>query len=461
MSINASLIKSLVAATWSKVSIALYRLLQVPLLITTLGVENYGIWLVLYSLPSWLTLANLGFGSVAANEMSIAMAAGNVDQAKKVYSSTFAVLSSLLFLGGLASLLLIPLSSRSSFFSNGALLIDREKAYTIAWLSIAVFVSFFGELSWGRFRAANKTHFAILITSFEPWAELICMYITLKLSTSLSSLAFSVLCSNVIYVLIKHWLSFSVLPVLSFSLQDIDRSKFKNLLKNGIAFQAFPLGNALLLQGSILIIQMVLGPVAVALFATARTLVRTVNQSMDIINQSIWPQVSILFGLNNSQKLIKLHRKAVISTFIIALIGTLFLIFFGKFIYEKWLGASLHLPQQLLMIFLCSIPLNGIWQASSVIHMACNKHEGTAKRFLLCTIASAIACYLFSLYMGIEGAALSTILVDVLMIPYVLNRSLSIIGDNWYNFRKSIFNDLRLIPTLISRSLITSVKARI
>src|SRR5947207_887377 len=99
MQVKAALFRNAIAGGAGKISVLLFRLVQVPLLLTALGIPEFGRWLVISSLPSWLTLANLGFGTVAANEMSMAVAEGNLERANRVFSTTLALVGAIGVLG--------------------------------------------------------------------------------------------------------------------------------------------------------------------------------------------------------------------------------------------------------------------------------------------------------------------------------------------------------------------------
>src|SRR5665647_450785 len=92
MSVKKNIFKNASAQIISKASSSVIRLLQVPLLIHFLGVEDFGRWTVLYTIPSWLAFTNLGFGSVGANQMSMFVANGDLQNARKVFSTTLAII---------------------------------------------------------------------------------------------------------------------------------------------------------------------------------------------------------------------------------------------------------------------------------------------------------------------------------------------------------------------------------
>lgn len=445
MSVKKSLAKNLGAGIWSRSSTILFRLIQVPLIISVLGVEDYGRWLVLYSLPSWLTLANMGFGSVASNEMVMSVANGDMTKARQVFSTALAIIAMI----GLGCMIII---SAGAFFVPWEHFLKAdasrhtEFSFAVIYLALTIFISFSSEVFGGRFRAARKAHLRVVLTSFLPWISLLGMVIILQFTKRFDYLALSQLIATIIFFFIYQWTSWRVLPDLSFSVKQIQFSHSKFLLKKGVAFQAFPLGNALIFQGNIIIVQSVLGPGAVALFGTARTLVRTINQAMEMINQAIWPEMSHLFGAKNFNKAAKLHRTGVMMSISLSLIGLIVLSLFGKTLYGFWVGKSMELPQYLLLLFLLPIPFNALWLTSSVVHMASNRHEGLAVRYLIATVISAIACAILSYTLGIEGAAFSTLIADVILIPYVLKRSLDLTKDNSHDFYAGVWKNIKEIP---------------
>lgn len=447
MSIKKSLLRNLGASTWGKISLILVRLMEVPLLLLYIGVDDYGRWLIISSLPSWLSMANFGFGSVGSSEMTMAVAAGNMHKGRSVFSTAFALVIGIGIAGIVLTALLVPFVP----WENILLVPEarrKELAYAAFWLTVSVFISFSSELFEGRLRAAHKAHLGILVLSFHPWISLLLLFIVLSFSTRFDIIAFTSFCAILIQVLMLKWLSHKAIPELDFSLQGVKKKWFKVLFRKGVAFQAFPLGNALLFQGNLLVVQAVLGPGAVALFGTTRTLVRSINQVLTLIYHSIWPELSYLFGAKDMVRLARLHRVSVGMSILIACVGVFFLAIIGPFMYEMWVGQTIKLPHYLLLLFLLPIPFNALWFTSSAIHSACNQHEGLAKRYLLASALSLLFCVWLSYEWGIGGAALSTLVAELVLIPYVFRRSLKLTEDTWSAFIPGIFKEATSIISL-------------
>ena len=423
-----NVVKNIGAGSWGRLSTILFKLCQVPLLLSYLSTEDYGRWLILYSLPSWLAYASQGFGSVAANEIPISVAAGKLPVAQRVYATSFAFMVLLTVGGMLLTLTVAPLIPWDRFLELEA---DRqgEVVRAVVCLALAVFLSFFSELFYGRFRAAQLAHRSILITSFQNWIELLFLFVALQFTTALDHLAYAMVAAICVYLLAYGWLSYRAYSRLRFRWKLVRVREFRVLFFKGFAFQAFPLGNALLFQGNLLAVQLMLGPTAVALFGTARTLVRVVNQALELISKSIWPELSYLFGAGKAAGVRRLHRLGLGLCVTLSVLGVGGLSLLGGWLYQLWVGESIALPHWLLLLFLLPIPFNALWLTSSTVLMASNQHTYLARRYLLATTTAAIGCAVLTYFFGLGGAAVSTLIADLILIPYVVTRVLELTDD--------------------------------
>lgn len=363
----------------------------------------------------------------------MAVAAGDLPRARSVYSTALALITGIGLTGSCITFLASPLVPWEKFLSV-PFARHGELVTAANCLGLAVFVSFFVDTFYGRFQAARRAHQAVWLNGGRPWIEFAAMFTALQFSPRLDVLAAAMLSSSIAFLSLYQWLSRRSLPEITFALNDVQKGKFAQLFRKGIAFQAFPFGNALLFQGNLLIVQYFLGPVAVTIFATARTLSRSVSQSMELVNQAIWPELSRLLSTGDLLRASRLHRIAILVSGMMALSSVTVLATFGHSLYGWWTGRAIDMPHYLLLIFLLPIPLNVLWFTSSVVHAACNQHEGLAIRYMIATCLASIACATLAYSWGLEGAAISSLAVDLLLIPYVLKRSLALTGESWQTF---------------------------
>ena len=63
--------------TWiAKLASSIIQFVQIPILFHYWTIQMNGEWMVLSAIPSYLSFSNIGFGSVAGNEMTMLMARG-------------------------------------------------------------------------------------------------------------------------------------------------------------------------------------------------------------------------------------------------------------------------------------------------------------------------------------------------------------------------------------------------
>src|SRR3990172_3046197 len=99
MTTKKALIKNTISTGWSRSSNMIIQVIQVPVLISALGVEDYGRWLVISSFSAWISLSNIGFGNVASNQISMMVASDNIDEARKTYSTASYLVALITFIG--------------------------------------------------------------------------------------------------------------------------------------------------------------------------------------------------------------------------------------------------------------------------------------------------------------------------------------------------------------------------
>ena len=74
--VRARVIRNLGANGVSQIVNIIVQLCSVPLFLRFWGVTLYGEWLTLSAIPAYLAMSDLGFASVAANDMTMRVARG-------------------------------------------------------------------------------------------------------------------------------------------------------------------------------------------------------------------------------------------------------------------------------------------------------------------------------------------------------------------------------------------------
>src|ERR1700686_472802 len=71
----------------SKLASTIIQLIQVPVFLHFWSVPLYGGWMIINSIPAYLSFSNVGFGTVAGNEMTMLVARDDREGALRVFQS--------------------------------------------------------------------------------------------------------------------------------------------------------------------------------------------------------------------------------------------------------------------------------------------------------------------------------------------------------------------------------------
>ncbi len=107
------LISGFFATALGPIITAILQVTSVPVYLRAWGGALYGEWLILSAAPMYFALSDIGFASVAANDMTIRVAAGDRSGAVETFQSTWvliSLLSALMLTGVLITTPLIPLN---------------------------------------------------------------------------------------------------------------------------------------------------------------------------------------------------------------------------------------------------------------------------------------------------------------------------------------------------------------
>ncbi len=134
------------AQIYSQIVIIGVQLIMLPLLLRAWGPGLYSAWVVLTSIPIYLSLSDFGFTFVAKNEMTMMVAAGDKKAALSVFHSVFSILtiSCLLILAGWSFFIgPIPLNA---LFHFGSALSEPSAKSVLTYGLYGVLISQFQSL---------------------------------------------------------------------------------------------------------------------------------------------------------------------------------------------------------------------------------------------------------------------------------------------------------------------------
>jgi O-antigen/teichoic acid export membrane protein len=232
---------------------------------------------------------------------------------------------------------------------------------------------------------------------------------------------------------------------LPFGIRHASMQRVRKLWGPAIALMAFPVGDAISLQGMTMMVGIVLGPLAVAVFNPMRTLSRPVVQLSNAVRNSVWQELSAAYGQHNWVLARKLHRSAIQVSLLLALPCSIALTVAGPRIFAFWTHGRLIMDVPTFDFLMAVVLLNSLWNASSAVPLAANKHQGLATVVLVLNCISLLLAYPLIKNFGVRGAGGALLLCEICMCAYVIPASNRLLSDRWQEFAVSMIDTSQIL----------------
>ena len=417
----------------SKAASTVIQLVQVPVLMHFWGVTTYGVWMVLTGLPTYLSFSNAGFGQVAGNDMTMLMARKEQDAALGVFQSCWWWIMMVMGLTGAAmsvALWLLPMGR----LLNIQTISETDVSWVLFWLGLTVLFGQLEQLLQAAYRCIARYSYGNFLKSGLSLAAFGAQLVPVVMGYGPRTTAMVLALANIAVTLILCVMVKRDIPWISYGWSHASFKEIKRLTRPSLAFMGFPLGNAFNIQGSQMAVNYAMGAKAVAVFATARTVSRLALQAVQMVSNTVWPELSIAFGAGNMEVVRTLHRRAcqialLMSLSVVVIVATL-----GPTFLHKWTLGKVPSSPGLVGLLLVVVVFYSLWSTSSTLVAAINLHERLATVYSIATGITVVVTYFAARKYGLYGAAGSLLLSELIMDAYVLPSSLKISHDTWGGF---------------------------
>jgi O-antigen/teichoic acid export membrane protein len=389
--------------------------------------------MVANAIPSYLAFSNIGFGSVASNEMTMLMGRDDKRSALRVFQSCWWLIMLVCFATIVllaAALWTLPIVR----WSKLTLISESDARWILFALGTAVMFAQLEQLLGAAYTSVGRYPFGTLLKSIFSLTAYAIMFVPVALGygTRVTAIVFAV--ANVAETVLMAIMVRRDVPWIRYGWEYASWAEIKRLTPPALAFMGFPMGNALNIQGTLLAVSWALGPADVVIFGTARTVSRVALQMVQLVNQTFWPELSSAFGAGNIAKVRSLHRRACQAALIIGLALIVIMLTIGPWFLRVWTLHQLPPGRTLLCILMVSVFFYAGWSTSSTLLTAINRHQKLASYYLFATGVTVVVTYFAARYVGLLAAAASLVLSELIMNFYVLPASLRLAEDTWAGF---------------------------
>ena len=426
------------ASNWvSKLASTITQLVQVPLFFHFWAASVYGNWLIVSAIPTYLTFSSIGFGNVASNEMTMLNSAGDREGALGVFQSCWWLISIICAAVGMLLVLVLYLVPAASLLNIHAIS-ESDTKWIIVYLGLSVLLGQLEQLMSAAYTCVARYAFGSFLKSVISLAAFCASMVPIVLGYGPRTMALVYAITSALGTLTLVLFVRKDIPWIEFGWKHARFSEIRRLASPAFAFMGFPIGIALNLQGTLIAVGYALGPVDVAIFASARTVSRVALQMVQMVNATFWPELSLAYGAKDVALTRTLHRRACQLALVIAVFVVAGMMTVGPYFLHHWTGGHVPPSRPLLAILLLVVVLYSLWSTSSTLAAATNQHQRLAAWYIVATGVTVLFTYLLAVRYGLYGAAASLIISEVIMNLYVLPASLRIAHDTFPEFMASM-----------------------
>jgi O-antigen/teichoic acid export membrane protein len=433
LSLGARVIKGLASSALGQVISIAQTIVLVPLFLSAWGAAEYGRWIGLTSLVSYLSLLDFGGQNYVGNLLAGEHVKGNEEEFRRRLSEGVS-----LFLGiaivALVVCSLVLLLPPSVFPVS---LRGTDAKWILLLMSAAFLISIPAGVYATAYRASGLFVRGTMLGNVARTGALLISIALLLVKAPPVAFAAGFLASGVLGASLTILDSRRVIP----SCRDIRLSLGAMLvgrihLGGAMYFWLMALAQALNIQGVVLVLVTLGSPIMVATYVTHRTIAGLIAYPGALLQAPLWPELTFL---STGGRVADLRRIAVLAIRVVtfsAAAAAVVLYVLGPRVYALWTHKELRLDRELLLILVCQGVLAAFWSTSGWSLLAANRHRPLALWSLANGVITVAAAALFVLPWGMRGVALATLGGDVLcgaiVVPVLASNELRLPASKLY-----------------------------
>lgn len=405
MSLMKRLAGNTVAAGMGVVFSAATQLITVPILAWAWGVERYGVWLMLTTIPSYLSLSDFGFATAATVQMTVSCARGDRADVVRTFHAVlclqYIISAILIFL----ALLVFFLGRSAALFPHWAI----ENTTVIATLILYSIGILFCRTILAPLRACGHYAFGTFLHDALAFSEGIVVLVLAAAGNGILPCAVALLVVRLIMIAVLEIARQRRLPWLPSGIRFARWTKMRVLLKPALAALAIPTTLAVNIQGMILIAGYFISPAVVPTLSATRTLSRTWIQLIAVANRASMPEFSAAYARGDVSVRDKILRIHLLLVLLVLLPGSALFAFFGSRFVGMWTAGHIVPESGFIALMALATFIHGLWYFASNLLLSTNNHARLAGVLWLSCIGAFLVAVTSATSWGLIGIAVAII----------------------------------------------------
>lgn len=394
------------------------------------GAGLYGEWLVLAAFPAYLTISDLGFTSATSHEITMRVARADHKGALVAFQSTWAAITLLSVLVGCALIggaWVVPLADWFGFRA-----LDAAGAATVMGLLLfQVVVNIQTGLVAVGLVSAGQYGLHVFLSAMTRLVAFVIVLAVVAAGAGPLGAAIVLAATECVGFLVIAAFAHRYSSWLRYGWGEASLSTLRRLAGPSFGFALFVVGNAVQVQGPVLVIGALLGPTAVAVFSPLRMLARAVMMVANIAFNSIRPEIAMAYGVGDRETTRRLAFRAVQFALWLAVGAFVTLMIVGPWVVELWTAGRIHAQQPLFALLVASGMGTLLWTGAASPLYATNNNRAIAFAYVAVACLAVAGTALAVEVMGLDGAGLALALGECLFLVFVLARALAFLDQGF------------------------------
>ena len=382
------------------------------------GVEMYGEWVALTAAISYLATLNFGVQNYANNQMTLHYNRGELDAARRVQSSALRLILIMVLIATVVggSILFMPVARWMGlrYVSSAA------AAMTLFFMAMQLVATWFFAFLSNSYQVIGELHRGATWQNAQRLCAILAMATSLWMRASFPILALTQLSSMVLFTAIVFIEIRMRAPVLLPSLRYGDRHDMIGVLKPSAYYGLYAFSAFFCWQGPVLLIQKILGPAAVAVFALSRVVFNMSRQLLVILSYSIGQETINLIARRSWTQLRRIYdlsERVVLALVPVLTVGALLAC---PALFAVWLHKKNLYDPGICILMAGVSAVMGIREHKYTFQYLSNEHEAVARFSLVAYPAMIVVSGLTLKTFGIEAFVVAWLAAEVAIAAYVI-----------------------------------------
>jgi O-antigen/teichoic acid export membrane protein len=395
-----------------------------PFIISKLGKEDYGIWLLVSSFAGHYGLLTIGLGSAIKHYVALELGKNRSEEINKVISTSLASYFLLgLFLFGISFVFAEEVQAflKIDDSSFKELLILFTYSFGLNLIN-SVFKSI--QTAFERFSLLNMLDMFILAV------KAFITVILLSKGFKTLGMVYALLVVQALYLIFNIIIHFKVFSLLSIGPRFVSLSTFKSLLSFGVSTFIISIGDMLRFNIDSLVTSYYVNVAAVSVYGVGTALLSYITSIIMNFVNVIAPRLSRLVGSGSRDEMVELLIRSMFVSATLSFGALVMIYLFGFDVINYWVGDEFNQSFDILLIISFGSIL-GFAQLPVISALySLNKHKLLGYSSLAEGIINVVLSLIFVQKYGIIGVALGTLIPNlinkVVFQPFLVTRELSL-----------------------------------